>query len=599
MKEETKESPHGSNNGEEEAQEWSCCGEILPAHRKRCAKCYKWRGGKREMVNMKKNGSDDNGEEEGEGWSCCGEILPARRRRCAKCYKWRGGKRENSAEKEPTNTAFGGIIHAAAAAPAPAAAVSEAASPRSKRKRQKTSAEKEEEEEVPNPRRWRCDICRNAYFETFGEATAHERICAKQKKVEHDDEDELFGDHGVLTIEATTFIEKAFQQRDMEEHPFEEHEIAFIKYLILDENNTLRECVTDILEAGTSLEEHEIAFIKYLILDENNTLRECVTDILEAALKSRDLEKTPFKENELKLAGQLTYMEFKRQEEPFEKIKLPSFPRNKPFEIVQIPTTRAPRSDDASSLNRTNRRKRMLATRHMNHLPPCFVREYRKEMKQSFFEKYPERKKEKKDKRLCRAKGCLKRNKRFDGYCKPHFMEIVGDLERVKELQRMRHCKVEGCSKYKVHRCNQMCLSCFRKHGGLQEHGDQGATNSGSEEEEEDEEEEEEEEDEEEETIPNNMATATSMGAGDGGQTEQTTLEQNTIQQSTIQNTIQNTLQQQTALQNALQQQHPQFAIGYGDGGNVFQTNLYSSQHQNDPMAEALGRWSGLQGGWG
>eukprot|EP00581_Thalassiosira_minuscula_P009957 CAMPEP_0183709474 /NCGR_PEP_ID=MMETSP0737-20130205/5522_1 /TAXON_ID=385413 /ORGANISM="Thalassiosira miniscula, Strain CCMP1093" /LENGTH=656 /DNA_ID=CAMNT_0025937591 /DNA_START=65 /DNA_END=2035 /DNA_ORIENTATION=+ len=638
---------------------WFCCGKFHPAAKVKCVKCGYFRAG--------------HPIPSWGGWNANAPPAPAPAAEETKSKRKRKGapSSSSSAASAPAPDSAAAPAPAAPAATATAEAESEpseTATPRrSKRRKTSKEAEKEDEEDGVLPRNdppraiWRCDICRTAVFTTYAEATAHELTCAKakeqqpavviqntnevpmippmppmmpptpsmmppttpappvvviaQKETNKEDEppkvvkkkeppkivllndgrtsskhspkgavivngdsQQMVGKDLVLTEESTTFITTALEQRNMKKHPYEPHEVDFLRYLLLDQRGRMRESVTD---------------------------------ILEEALKSRDLEKTNFAQNELRLAGQIAYLEFKRQPEPYTKIKLRSFPKFRPMEIVQIPVAferKSSGSGEGSKANRNSKRLRTLAARHMNQLAPPFVREYHDELKAAFFEKYPERKKEKKDKRFCRAQGCLK-SKHFDGYCKHHFMEIVGNLERMKELQAKRHCRVEGCTKYRVHRCNLMCLSCFRAHGGQvdrvvansdsssssEEEEDDDDNNNEEEEVEEEEEEEYEQEEEEEEVHQTNVATTTAtttwMGGG-GGQI---------LQQGTT-TTHPNPTTQNAAFQHQHHHHHhrSQFANAYGEGANTnpYQATAYTQQQQND-LTAALARWDGTQGTWG
>jgi len=86
--------------------DWTCeCGEYLTAKKKRCGKCNRWRGGKRNtsivIKRKKKNSSTFKKEDNGEPWKCdCGEMVSSLKARCGKCRHWKGGKKNSKSRME-------------------------------------------------------------------------------------------------------------------------------------------------------------------------------------------------------------------------------------------------------------------------------------------------------------------------------------------------------------------------------------------------------------------------------------------------------------------------------------------------------------------
>lgn len=91
--------------------DWTCeCGEYLTAKKKRCGKCNRWRGGKRNSITVikrkKKNSSTLKKEDNGEPWKCeCGEMVSAHKARCGKCRHWKGGKKNSKPRRESNDMA--------------------------------------------------------------------------------------------------------------------------------------------------------------------------------------------------------------------------------------------------------------------------------------------------------------------------------------------------------------------------------------------------------------------------------------------------------------------------------------------------------------
>lgn len=92
--------------------DWTCaCGNNISGKQKRCGKCNKWRGGKRDPYvtssqkekkrakkKTKKKTSRVTTEQQSTSahhWLCnCGNEVPNAKSRCGKCHHWRGGKRK-------------------------------------------------------------------------------------------------------------------------------------------------------------------------------------------------------------------------------------------------------------------------------------------------------------------------------------------------------------------------------------------------------------------------------------------------------------------------------------------------------------------------
>lgn len=76
---------------------WTCdCGNSVPSTKSRCGKCHHWRGGKRKggwKIRPTHTSGGDGGVEWSQDWQCCEVMMAAKKRRCGKCHKWRGGKR--------------------------------------------------------------------------------------------------------------------------------------------------------------------------------------------------------------------------------------------------------------------------------------------------------------------------------------------------------------------------------------------------------------------------------------------------------------------------------------------------------------------------
>jgi len=84
-----------------EVDNWTCvCGMLISGAQKRCGKCNKWRGGKRDpyAVSKRQGISEDNiiyGDDGTEIWRCeCGNEVPSTKARCGRCHHWRGGRRQ-------------------------------------------------------------------------------------------------------------------------------------------------------------------------------------------------------------------------------------------------------------------------------------------------------------------------------------------------------------------------------------------------------------------------------------------------------------------------------------------------------------------------
>ncbi|KAL7544620.1 hypothetical protein ACHAWF_007995, partial [Thalassiosira exigua] len=111
----------GGAGGGDSSEPWNCgCGHIMDAGKKRCGKCNRWKGGKRDPYDTKprpvkkprktqaptltpasrsfgKQGDQDVGN-----WMCtCGRELPASKSRCGSCHRWRGGKRKGGWKIKP------------------------------------------------------------------------------------------------------------------------------------------------------------------------------------------------------------------------------------------------------------------------------------------------------------------------------------------------------------------------------------------------------------------------------------------------------------------------------------------------------------------
>jgi len=89
------------NNNNDNAGHWTCdCGNQVSSAKSRCGSCHHWRGGKRKggwkIKSSPKNGGDD-GINWTQDWSCCEVVIQAKKKRCGKCHKWRGGKRFSTA----------------------------------------------------------------------------------------------------------------------------------------------------------------------------------------------------------------------------------------------------------------------------------------------------------------------------------------------------------------------------------------------------------------------------------------------------------------------------------------------------------------------
>lgn len=136
--------------------------------------------------------------------------------------------------------------------------------------------------------------------------------------IKHNNSNEiiLYDQHGVISKNIVQSITQAFKERDTKAWPLQEHELSLLELLLM-EGDTVRESAAKMLVEG-------------------GTIRKSVATIFEPSLKDKK-DGLPLKEHEKRLLGQLAYKAFKHEK----KISLPSFPRYPPFEIVQVPKTRA------------------------------------------------------------------------------------------------------------------------------------------------------------------------------------------------------------------------------------------------------------------
>ena len=71
-----------------DGEDWTCdqCGSTVPGQKTRCGSCHRWRGGRRQGGwKLGSFGADpddlDDGIDRTQDWTCCGQTIPAEKTR--------------------------------------------------------------------------------------------------------------------------------------------------------------------------------------------------------------------------------------------------------------------------------------------------------------------------------------------------------------------------------------------------------------------------------------------------------------------------------------------------------------------------------------
>jgi len=173
------------------------------------------------------------------------------------------------------------------------------------------------------------------------EAEAEVIVTDKSKEV-------ILDENLVISKDIVSSIKEAFEQRDMDVWPLQEHELDLLQLLALSERRLVlkdkvlpiqiaREVTSTLTERDFSqrpLLNHEQGILQLLVVSKNTILKQA-TDIIKPALLNKK-NGSPLEEHESRLLGQLAFKAFKVSKSE-EKLPLNSFKQLMKFEISKVP----------------------------------------------------------------------------------------------------------------------------------------------------------------------------------------------------------------------------------------------------------------------